>query len=125
MRISEYLDAMRDEIPGCSLVSFGDLKTGLVLRTSAKHQHKQDYLEDILKQAVLNFSISDAFSEQADPRIVPGNCVIVGSPQEVRIFIRSQGNMSDVVCCVCERTDQVGRVTDYAQKIFQELFGEE
>ena len=124
MNISQHLDAMRGEIPGCSLVSFGDLKTGLALRTSAKRQHKQDYLEDILQQAALNFAACDALSARVDPTSPLGQSVIVATPDEVRIFIRSKDSSYDVVCCVCDGAEQVARVTAYAQKIFQEVLGE-
>jgi hypothetical protein len=124
MTISECLDEMRCGIPGCSLVSFGDLKTGLVLRTSAKRQHKQDYLEEILQQAALNFGASDALSADDGQAEQQGHSVIVATPDEVRIFVRSKESKSDVVCCVCDRAERVEDVTAYAQKIFLEVSGE-
>ncbi|WP_294610740.1 hypothetical protein [Roseovarius sp.] len=124
MTISECLDEMRRGVPGCSLVSFGDLKTGLVLRTSATRQHKQDYLEEIIQQGALNFGVSDALTAGDGRPEETENSVIVATPDDVRIYVRSKESRSDVVCCVCDRAEAVDGVKAYALKIFQKVSGE-
>jgi hypothetical protein len=124
MTISECLDEMRYGVPGCSLVSFGDLKTGLVLRTSANRQHKQDYLEEIIQQAALNFGVSDTLSADDGQAEETDHSVIVATPGDVRIFVRSQESKSDVVCCVCDRAEAVTHVRAYAKKVFLKVSGE-
>lgn len=121
MTVSECLDEMRSGVAGCSLVSFGDLKTGMVLRTSATGRHKQEYLEEIIQQAVLNFEMSDALFVDNGQAEEKGHSVIVATPDDVRIFVRSKKNRSDVVCCVCDRTEAVARVEAYTQKVFLKL----
>jgi len=123
MSISERLDTMRGNIPGCSLVSFGDLTTGLALRTSAGYAHKQDYLEDILQQAALNFAVSDALSAEGGSAGPQGHSVIVATPDEVRIFIRSEKCVSDVICCVCDSAQSVGQVAASAHQLFHDMVG--
>lgn len=114
MTLSDRLDELRQEVPGCSLVSFGDISTGLALRTSASRQHKQDYLEEVLQQAARNFALSDLMTE--------GNeLVIVATPEEVRIFVRSTAGNSDVVCCVCDSATEVPTVVRSAQQILSEM----
>lgn len=124
MSIAERLEEMRCGIPGCSLVSFGDLSTGLALRTSAQRQHKQDYLEGILQQAAQNFAVSDLLCAEDGRGEKSGHRVIIATPHEVRIFVRSQESISDVVCCVCDSVELAAPVTGYAQKIFLEVSGD-
>ena len=124
MTVSECLDEMRSGVTGCSLVSFGDLETGLVLRTCAKRQYKQDYLEEIIQQAALNFEMSDALFADNGQAEEKGHSVIVATPNDVRIFVRSKKNRSDVVCCVCDRTEALAQVEAYAQKVFLKVSGE-
>ncbi len=114
MTLSDRLDTLRREVPGCTLVSFGDIATGLALRTSASKQHKQDYLEEILNQAARNFALSDSAMQGSDR-------VVVATPDEVRIFVRSSEGNTDVVCCVCQSAMEVGHVTRSAQKILSEM----
>ena len=114
MTLSDRLDDLRREVPGCTLVSFGDISTGLALRTSASKQHKQDYLEEILEQAARNFALSDSMAPGHDR-------VVVATPDEVRIFVRSSAGNTDVVCCVCDNAAEVGHIARSAQKILSEM----
>lgn len=114
MNLSDRLNELRQEVPGCTLVSFGDISTGLALRTSASQQQKQDFLEEILQQAARNFALSDFLSEGNDR-------VVVATPKGVRIFVRSASGISDVVCCVCDEATEIDQVTLLAQQILSEM----
>lgn len=114
MSLTDRLDELRQMVPGCTLVSFGDISTGLALRTSASQQHKQDYLEDILLQAARSFAMSDLMTEGND-------LVVVATPGEVRIFVRSQLGNSDVLCCVCQSASEIPAVTRHAQRILADM----
>lgn len=114
MSLSDRLDDLRHQVPGCSLVSFGDISTGLALRTSASRQHKQDYLEEILDQAARTFAVSDLMSQDND-------LVVVATPDEVRIFVRSHIGNSDVMCCVCENATEIPAITRHAQRILADM----
>lgn len=114
MNLSDRLDEMRTEVPGCALVSFGDISTGLALRTSASSKYKQDYLEEIFQQATRNFALSDVMSEGNDR-------VIVATPDELRIFVRTDTGNSDVVCCVCDGSTDIALVARSARKILSDM----
>lgn len=120
MSLVESLEEMRCGISGCSLVSFGDLSTGLALRTSASGSLKQDYLDEILQQAAVSFEASDAIAALAG-RPAAENEVLIATPREMRVFVRAEGGLSDVVFCVCENADELGEIRDFAQKIFREM----
>lgn len=116
MTISDRLDEMRQEVPGCALVSFGDLSTGLALRTSAARQLKQDYLEEVLDQAARTFALSDMMQEGQDR-------VVVATADEVRVFVRLAEAQADVICCVCDAPPDFGKVTSSAHQILSDMAG--
>lgn len=114
MSLSDRLDELRQSVPGCSLVSFGELSSGLALRTSASKPYKHEYLEEILQQADLNFALSD-FTTQGN------DLIIVATPEEVRVFVRSLGEDSDVICCVCNSASEVPLIVESAQQLLLEM----
>ncbi|WP_135502101.1 hypothetical protein [Roseovarius aestuariivivens] len=114
MTLSDRLDELRQAVPGCTLASFGDISTGLALRTSASRLYKQDYLEEVLREASQNFALSDLITEDND-------LVVVATPDEVRIFVRSKAGNSDILCCVCESASDIPLVAQSAQEILTEM----
>lgn len=120
MTLAERLDDMRRGVPGCSLVSFGDLSTGLMLRTSATSAPKQDYLESLLHQAGKGFAASDAVFSQQNARSDQDELVIA-TPKELRVFVRSERNASDVVCCVCDGASSLAEIGSHVSGIFDAL----
>lgn len=114
MSLSDRLDELRQSVPGCTLVSFGELSSGLALRTSASKPYKHEYLEEILHQADFNFALSDF--------VCAGNdLVVVATPDEVRIFVRSIAQDSDVICCVCDTAADVPLIVRAAQRLLLEM----
>jgi hypothetical protein len=118
MTLSDRLDEMRRALPDCALVSFGDLRTGLALRTSAAQQYKQDYLDGLLQQAAQSFAATDAASLSD---MATGASVMVATPNELRIFVRSGHCASDVLCCVCDSADVQPQAEHAARAIFQSI----
>ncbi|MCR9140543.1 MAG: hypothetical protein NXI27_31640 [Alphaproteobacteria bacterium] len=114
MTLSDRLDELRHAVPGCKLASFGDLSTGLALRTSASSLYKQDYLEEVLRQASRSFSLSDLMTDDNE-------LAVVATPDEVRIFVRSKAANSDVICCVCETVSDIPLVAQSARRILTEM----
>lgn len=123
MTLSDRLDRMRQDIAGCTLASFGDLRTGLALRSSASRPFKQDFLEVLLREAACHFDASDTICEGAAGVGGARHHLIVATPQDVRIFVRSPVNASDVVCCLCAGAEAIPQVTDHAIGIFQDMSG--
>lgn len=112
--LSERIDKLRQDVPSCTLVSFGDISTGLALRTSSSDLYKQEYLDELLRQASANFEISDLTSG--------GNTLVtLALPDGIRIFVRSHVDNPDVVCCICEDVSDVPLVAQSARKILTDI----
>ncbi len=116
MTLSDRLDDLRQAVPSCRLVSFGDLATGLALRTSASRAYKQDYLEEVLRQAAAKFSLADGLHSGND-------MVVVATPDELRVFVRSTSGNSDILCCVCEDATDIPQAATTARGILTDMAG--
>lgn len=112
MNIAERLETIRQAVPGCALVAFGDLGSKLVLRSSSTVQHPQEYLDQLCAQANHGFYLQDALLEQNTPRGHNAGEVMVVTVQETRIFIRTpdadRTAASDAILCVCD-SEQAAR----------------
>ena len=106
MNIAEQLDTMRQAAPGCDLIAYGDLGTRLVLRSSATTQPPQEYLDQLCAQAGHGFGLQDVLASQVSSHHDTVPEVMVITPQETRIYIRSQNadqdTASDAILCVCD-----------------------
>lgn len=116
MSLSESLDELRQVVPSCTLASFGDVSTGLALRTSTSDLYKQEYLDEVLRQATENFELSDLMSSDTD-------LVVLAMPDETRIFVRSHADNPDIVCCICDDASDVPLATRSARKILTDMTG--
>lgn len=118
MTLADHLDEMRSTLPGCALVSFGDLRTGVALRTSAAHPCKQNELEALLAQAARGFALADDVAFPEDPL---ATSVIVATPEMLNIFVRSADCPSDLLCFRCADAAAHAPATKAAEKLFSAL----
>ena len=121
MSILGQLDALRQDLPGCSLVAFADLRTRLVLTVSADNSRPQEQLDEMCFQAANCFEDSDTLVSalktdgQGDQMCTES---IVLTPVETRVFIRNPDGEGEALCCICQPT---AKIDDFAQKSLQTL----
>ncbi|MCA0869800.1 hypothetical protein LCL97_03085 [Seohaeicola saemankumensis] len=105
MSISAHLDGLRSAVPGCSLVAFGDLDARLVLRASSDRPRPQEQLDELCMQAAS--LLSNTAGETVMQRVfgetgeIPIEAVVL-TPDDVRVYVRSAAEQSDVLCCLCD-----------------------
>lgn len=101
MSIATSLDTLRRDIPGCTLVAFGDLGTRLVLRTSSDTHCAQEQLDQICTQAAQLFSSCDLIEQVSGlSRTGPAHATVLG-PGETTVLVRSEIDAADFICCIC------------------------
>ena len=101
MSVSQALDAVRNEISGCSLVAYADLSSQIVLSTSAAGNPGQERLDALSGAAVL--ALDGTLAEGASP-LLDGAGVekaMFLTNSEAQIFLRSPGAAHEVLICVC------------------------
>lgn len=116
MDVTETLDALRAELPGCSLVAFTDLGSKLVLSSSAAAKLAQEDLDHLsdTAQSLLQGSLSEGAASllkmgEGDTR--PGMAMLL-SIADARIFLRAPGNAPEALVCVCAPDADLGKVVD-------------
>lgn len=122
MTLSDSLDQMRCAIPGCTLVTFGDMRSGLALRSSASHVVPQDFLEDLVRQAAAHFEALDLVALGPDAEDDADRSVIIATPGDIRVFVRSGRDPSDVMCCLCDEPGASVEVHARAQQVFRDMW---
>ncbi|MBT8426312.1 MAG: hypothetical protein KJO67_15160 [Silicimonas sp.] len=116
MDMTETLDAMRSDLPGCSLVVFTDLGSKLVLCTSAASKPAQEELDRLsdLAQTVLDGGVA----EGAQPVLASGGgdaragVAILASGNETKVFLRAPGEAAEALTCICGPDADLQKVVD-------------
>ena len=128
MSVTEALDAMRSELPGCSLVAFADLKSRLVLSTSAAGSPGQEEL-DVLSGAA-QLALNGAVADSAAPvwagvdAEAPAATAMLLTGTEARVFLRAPGQAPEALICVCAPDIDLARVVDTGRATLSRIQGE-
>lgn len=116
MDMTETLDALRSDLPGCSLVAFTDLGSRLVLCTSTGSKPAQEDLDRLseMAQTVLDGPVA----EGAAPVLIAGGSdgqagvAMLVSGQEAKVFLRAPGEAAEALICVCAPDADLKKVVD-------------
>lgn len=99
MKIQAGLDSLRSEVDGCKITAFGDLTSGLILRSSAAGTVPRETLDRLCEKAVWCFHTAVASDEIGAEET--GNIrqtAIVFSTQSTQVFARNPSEPNDVIC---------------------------
>lgn len=125
MDVTERLDAMRSELPGCLVVAFTDLGSKLVLCASAAAKLGQEELDRLsdLAQVMLDGVIADGAAPvlqggKGDRRA--GTAMLV-SDHDAKIFLRAPGDVSEALVCVCAPDADLRKVVDCGRSTLDDI----
>ena len=116
MDVTDKLDAMRGDLPGCSLVAFADLGSRIVLCASAAAKPAQEELDHLsgLAQTVLDGPLAEGAAPvlaQGDGDRRAGVAMLV-SGADAKVFLRAPGEANEALICVCAPESDLGKVVD-------------
>ncbi|WP_309665973.1 hypothetical protein [Tabrizicola sp.] len=106
MAIAEELRSIVEAFPQARVLAFADMTSRMVLCSAGGEALTQEYFEKLCKDAEIGFSdpmnalASDAFGDAY------GSIMI--EPTGVRLFMRSESQIDDVLCCVCDHGLDLG-----------------
>jgi len=105
MEVTEKLDALRSDLPGCGLVAYTDLGSQLVLSTSASAKPAQEEIDKLseLAQVMLDGAIASGVTplmQSADADASAGVAMLV-SESDAKVFLRAPGGATEALVCVC------------------------
>ena len=124
MTVSEALDTLRSEVPGCTLAAFADLSSRLVLSSSAASKPMQDELDKLSSAAAeaLDGALADGTTSiwQKDGAEKPDTAMLI-TGQEARVFLRSPDNAAEALACVCAPDSDIAAVINSGREALQRI----
>ena len=126
MSVSDALDTLRSEIPGCSLVAFADLSSKIVLTASSATQPDREELDALSAAAhlALDGSIADGASPVFGGETALAETAMLLSASEARVFMRSPGENPEALICVCAPDCNLEMVVDCARTTLTRIVSE-
>lgn len=106
MGISESLGAVIKAYPQAIVVAFADLSASMILASQGRDDVTQEHLDRLCKQARSSFD-DPLFSLSVEAFDEPHAAVVMG-PENVRVFLRSEAEPADAICCICDHSIDLG-----------------
>jgi hypothetical protein len=98
--VNESLGAVVKAFPQARLVAFADLSSRMILASSGTLKRTQEYLDHLCNQARASFD-DPLFSLSVEAFGEPHGAIVIGA-DGLRVFLRSEAEPADAICCVCD-----------------------
>ena len=101
--MSEELAALRNRVPGCSVIAFADLSTGMVLASSTCRKTTQEKLEALCAagREALRGDVARQITEGFGNGAPDGPCVALRAEKSgLTCFIHAPMPAEEALCCV-------------------------
>jgi hypothetical protein len=102
LAISDSLGAVIKAFPQARLVAFADLSSRMILASQARDDVTQEFLDRLCQQARTSFD-DPLFSLSVEAFGEPHAALVMG-PDGVRLFLRSENEPADALCCICDHS---------------------
>lgn len=106
MGVSESLGAVVKAFPQARLVAFADLSSRMILSSSGSLRMTQEHLDGLCKQARASFD-DPLFALSVEAFGEPHGAIVMGT-DTVRVFLRSEEEPADALCCICDHSIDLG-----------------
>ena len=100
--MNESLGAVAKAFPQARLVAFADLSSRMILSSAGSLATTQEHLDRLCDQARASFD-DPLFSLSVEAFGEPRGAVVMGA-DAVRVFLRSDTEPSDALCCICDHS---------------------
>jgi hypothetical protein len=100
--VSESLGAIVKAFPQAKLVAFADLSSRMILSSSGSLSTTQEHLDRLCDQARASFD-DPLFSLSVEAFGEPHGAIVMG-PDMLRVFLRSDTEPADALCCICDHS---------------------
>lgn len=117
MSIIAQLDALRAEFPECRVLAFADLSTRTALCASQRDAMPQEQIDALCQVGaeLLNddmaAQVATLFGGNDDQNV---RRAIVITPDDMRLFLRSDQEHVDALCCICTPKINVAQFSEAA-----------
>lgn len=114
----ESLGTVIKAFPKARVVAFADLTSSMILASQGAEDITQEHLDALCKQARASFD-DPLFALSVEAFGEPHGALVVGE-DGVRVFLRSESEQADALCCICEHGIDL---TEFVAKIRETLDG--
>ncbi len=123
MSAAEHLGECRNAISGCNLVAFIDLQASMVLSVSAASKQRQERLDMLgaLASDLLRLPEDDPLQGlPGDGTVLPQTAIRL-SATETTVFVRSQAEPNEALCCACAPDTRVDETIAAARRVLPDI----
>lgn len=106
MGVTESLGAVVKAFPQARLVAFADLSSRMILSSAGTLGTMQEYLDRLCDHARSSFD-DPLFGLSVEAFGEPHSAVVMG-PDALRVFMRSDTEPADALCCICDHSIDLG-----------------
>jgi hypothetical protein len=100
--VKESLGAVVKAFPQARLVAFADLSSRMILSSTGTLSTTQEHLDRLCDQARASFD-DPIFALTVEAFGEPNGSMVFGT-DGVRVFLRSEAEPSDALCCICDHS---------------------
>lgn len=100
MGVVEKLASVTAAYPQVRAVAFADLSSSMVLASQGRANVTQEHLDRLCREARTSFD-DPLFGLSVQAFGEPHSAVVLG-PETFRVFLRSEDDPADAICCVCD-----------------------
>ncbi|WP_333815851.1 hypothetical protein [Tabrizicola sp.] len=119
--MTENLGAVVKAFPQARLVAFADLSSRMILSSAGTLSTTQEHLDRLCDQARASFD-DPLFALSVEAFGEPHSAVVMG-PDALRVFMRSDTEPADALCCICDPGIDLGafvaKIRDTLESITQ------
>lgn len=102
MSVADSLEAVIAAFPQTRVVAFADLSSRMILASQGRDDVNQEHLDRLCQQARSSFD-DPLFALSVEAFGEPHGAMVVG-PDSVRVFLRSETEPADALCCICDHS---------------------
>lgn len=113
----EDLDALHDKFPQCETIAFADLSTDMILITNSAAPQAREALDALCADA------AKSLGKPGSPNFGDGesDTALIATRDQLTIFLRADGEPTEVLCCVCKPDLDVPAFLSVARPTLQKI----
>ena len=119
MGVIESLGEVIKAHPQARLVAFADLSSSMILASQGHHEMTQEHLDRLCRQARAAFD-DPLFALSVEAFDEP-QCAVVMDARGLRVFVRSESEPADALCCICDPDIDLSRFLETARETLDQV----
>ena len=121
MGVIDSLGALVKAYPQARVVAFADLSSNMILASQGPQLVTQEHLERLCLEARSSFD-DPLFSLTLEAFGEPRAAILLGDT-EVKVFLRSEIEPSDALCCICHHGIDLGGFVEQLRETLDSISG--